>query len=70
MIKVDSNREFNLLRDSFSVIKDINPFIPKNVFLQKQVQIIIKNVNVNPTRTGITSILKKMGVKISFLNID
>jgi 3-phosphoshikimate 1-carboxyvinyltransferase len=31
-------------------------------------QIIIKQVGVNPTRTGIIKILKKMGVKINILN--
>ena len=29
---------------------------------------MIKDVNINPTRTGILTILKKMGVKISFFN--
>ena len=36
--------------------------------LSKKSQLIIKNVNVNPTRIGIITILKKMGVKISLLN--
>ena len=29
---------------------------------------IIKNVNINPSRIGIITILKKMGVKITFTN--
>ena len=36
--------------------------------LSKNSQLIIKNVNINPSRTGIITILKKMGVKISFKN--
>ena len=36
--------------------------------LSEKSQLIIKNVNVNPTRTGVIVILKKMGVKISLLN--
>ena len=31
--------------------------------------LVIKNVNINPSRTGIITILKKMGVKIYFKNI-
>ena len=31
-------------------------------------ELIIKNVNINPSRTGIIKILKKMGVQISFTN--
>ena len=34
----------------------------------KNSKIIIKNVNLNPTRTGILSILKKMNAKISLKN--
>ncbi len=35
--------------------------------LSKNSSLIIKNVNVNPSRTGIITILKKMGVNIIFL---
>ena len=31
-------------------------------------ELIIKNVNINPSRTGIVTILKKMGAKISYRN--
>ena len=31
-------------------------------------ELIIKNVNINPSRTGIITILKKMGISISFKN--
>ena len=36
--------------------------------LSKNSRLIIKNVNVNPTRIGIIKILKKMGAKIFFKN--
>ena len=37
--------------------------------LSRNSKLIIKNVNINPTRIGIITILKKMGVKISFKNL-
>ena len=36
--------------------------------LTKNSKLIIKNVNINPSRIGIITILKKMGVKIIFKN--
>ena len=36
--------------------------------LSKNSQLLIKNVNINPSRIGIITILKKMGVKINFQN--
>ena len=36
--------------------------------LSKKSELIIKNVNINPSRTGIITILRKMGVKIIFKN--
>ena len=36
--------------------------------LSKNSELIIKNVNINPSRIGIITILKKMGVKIIFKN--
>ena len=36
--------------------------------LNKDAKLIIKNVNINPSRSGVIKILKKMGVKISFKN--
>ena len=36
--------------------------------LSKKSQLILKNVNVNPTRIGIVKILKRMGVRILMLN--
>ena len=37
--------------------------------LSKHSELVIKNVNVNPSRIGIVTILKKMGVKIFFKNL-
>ncbi len=59
-------------------IKKLNYDIPSDisssafflvlVSLLNNSKLIIKNVNVNPSRTGIINILKKMGVKIFFNN--
>ncbi len=37
--------------------------------LSNKSELVIRNVNINPTRLGIVHILKKMGVKINFHNI-
>ena len=59
-------------------IKPINYKIPSDIssgaffialtVLSKKSKLIIKNINVNPTRIGIVSILRKMGVKILLIN--
>ena len=59
-------------------IKPINYNIPSDIsssaffivltILSKKSQLIIKNININPTRTGMITILKKMGASISFTN--
>jgi len=78
-IKIKENRNFDFIEiQKVNKIKPINYKVPSDIssgaffialtVLSKKSQITIKNVNVNPTRTGITTILKKMGVKISFLN--
>ena len=38
--------------------------------LVKDSQLTIKNVNINPSRIGVIHILKKMGVKIVFKNVN
>ncbi len=60
------------------VIKPLNYNIPSDISssafflvltaLSKNSDLIIKNVNINPTRTGIINILKKMGIEIFFRN--
>jgi len=62
-------------------VTKINPFnykIPSDISsssffivlaaLSKNSKLIIKNVNINPSRTGVIKILKKMGVNIYFKN--
>ena len=62
-------------------VKKIKPFdykIPSDISsssffiiltaLSESSKLVIKNVNINPSRIGIISILKKMGVKIAFQN--
>ena len=59
-------------------IKPLRYYIPSDISssaffivltaLQDKSKLIIKNVNINPSRTGVITILKKMGVKISFRN--
>ena len=62
-------------------VKKINPFnynIPSDIsssaffivltVLSNNSELIIKNVNINPSRIGIITILKKMGAKIIFKN--
>ncbi len=59
-------------------VKPLNYVIPSDISssaffivltaLSKNSQMIIKNVNINNSRIGIISILKKMGVQIKFIN--
>ena len=63
---------------SVKSIKPLNYNIPSDIsssaffialtVLSNSSKLIIKNVNVNPSRIGIVTILKKMGVKILFKN--
>ncbi len=60
-------------------IRPINYEIPSDISssaffvvltaLGKDSQMVIKNVNINHSRIGVITILKKMGVKINFINI-
>ena len=78
-IKVKSNKNHDLIK--ISKVKKIRKFnydIPTDIssaaffivltILSKNSKITIKNVNVNPSRIAIITILKKMGVKILFKN--
>ena len=78
-IKIKKNKNFDIIEIcKVNKIKPINYKIPSDIssaaffialtVLSKKSKLIIKNINVNPTRIGIIEILKKMGVKISFLN--
>ena len=76
-VKVKKNKKFDLIE--INRVKKISPLnykIPSDISsgsffivltaLIKNSELIIKNVNINPSRIGIITILKKMGVKIFF----
>ena len=78
-IKVKKKGEFDLIEiNKVNKIKPINYNIPSDIsssaffivltILSKKSQLIIKNININPTRIGMITILKKMGASISFNN--
>ena len=78
-IKIKEKKKYDLIE-----IKKINKLNPLNydipsdlssssffivlTALAKNSNLIIKNVNINPSRTGVINILKKMGVKINLRN--
>ena len=78
-INVKKNKNFDKIK--ISKVKKINKLnynIPSDISssaffivltaLSNNSELIIKNVNINPSRIGIITILKKMGVKIFFIN--
>ena len=78
-IKIKKLKNYDLIEiHKVNKISPLNYKIPSDISsgaffialtaLTKKSQIIIKNVNVNPTRIGVIKILKKMGVKISLIN--
>jgi len=67
-IKIKKVKKINIL--NYDIPSDISSsafFIVLTV-LSKNSELIIRNVNINPSRIGIITILKKMGVKIIFKN--
>ena len=78
-IKLKKNKKFDLIKikgqKSFSgfnykIPSDISSsafFIVLTV-LSKKSQLTIRNVNINPSRIGVITVLKKMGIKIMFKN--
>tara|TARA_B100001057_G_C22808156_1_gene934330 strand:- start:568 stop:1887 length:1320 start_codon:yes stop_codon:yes gene_type:complete len=78
-IQVKKKKEYDLIK-----IKKINKIIPLNynipsdlssssffivlTALAKNSKLLIKNVNINPSRIGVINILKRMGVKIILKN--
>ncbi len=77
-IYIKKNKNFDLIKiQKVNKIKPLNYNIPSDIssgaffialtVLSKKSKLIIKNVNVNPTRIGIIEILRRMGVKISTL---
>jgi 3-phosphoshikimate 1-carboxyvinyltransferase len=76
---VSSKKNYDLIKiKKVKKIQAFNYIIPSDIsssaffivltILSKNSKIVIKNVNINPSRTGIITILKKMGVKINFKN--
>ena len=76
-IKIKKKKKFDLIE--INKVKKINPInykIPSDIsssaffialaVLSKNSKLLIKNVNINPSRSGILTILKRMGVKIFF----
>ena len=78
-IKVYSKKNYDYIKiKKISKIGKLNYDIPADISssaffmvltaLSENSKLTLKNVNINPTRTGIISILKKMGVKIKIKN--
>ena len=78
-ITFKSKKNYDLIKvNKVQKIKAFNYKIPSDISssaffivlatLSKNSKIAIKNVNINPSRIGIITILKKMGVKIIFKN--
>ncbi|WP_435114175.1 3-phosphoshikimate 1-carboxyvinyltransferase [Candidatus Pelagibacter bacterium nBUS_36] len=78
-IKIKKQKNYDLIEvNKIRKINKINYKIPSDISssaffivltaLSQNSNLIIKNVNINPSRIGIIHILKKMGVKIIFKN--
>ena len=78
-IKIKSKKNYDLIKiQKVKKIHNLNYDIPSDISsaaffvvltaLSKNSKLTITNVNINPTRTGIITILKKMGVKINIKN--
>jgi len=67
-IKIQKAKKINLI--NYNIPSDISSaaFFIVLTALMKNSKIIIKNVNINQSRTGVITILKRMGVKIVFQN--
>ena len=78
-IKINQTKNYDLIEVSKTkTIKPLNYKIPSDISsaaffivltaLSDNSKLLIKNVNINPSRVGIITILKKMGVNIKFKN--
>ncbi len=79
-ISIKKNKKYDEIKiKKVKKIRNLNYNIPADISsssffivltaLTENSKIIIKNVNINPSRIGIITILKKMGIKIIFKNI-
>ena len=78
-IKIKNKKKFDLIEiEQAKKIKPLNYRIPSDISssaffivltaLTKKSKLLIKNVNINQSRVGVITILKRMGVKIKFKN--
>ena len=78
-IRIKKNKNFDVIEiKKVKKINTLNYNIPSDISssaffivltaLSKNSELIIKNININPSRTGIITILKKMGVNIVLKN--
>ena len=78
-IKIKKTKKFDFIKvKGNNKIKSLNYKIPSDISsaaffivltaLSNSSKLLIKNVNINPSRTGVITILKKMGVKIFIKN--
>ena len=67
-IKIKKVKKINTLNYEIPSDMSSSAFFIVLTALSKNSELIIKNVNINPSRIGIITILKKMGVKITFKN--
>ncbi len=79
-IKIIKNKNYDIIEMSgVKKIKPINYNIPSDIssssffmiltILSKKSELLIKNVNINPSRTGILKILNLMNIKIKIKNL-
>ena len=79
-IKIQKKGDLDIIKvNQVKKIKKINYNVPADIsssaffivltVLSENSKLIIKNVNINPSRVGIVTILKKMGANIIFKNI-
>ena len=68
LIEVHGKKNFKSF--NYNIPSDISSsaFFIVLTLLSKKSSLVIKNVNINPSRTGLVSILNKMGAKIIFKN--
>jgi len=69
IIKINGGKNFSTI--NYTIPGDISSsaFFIVLTALSKNSKILIKNINVNPSRVGVIKILKKMGIKILIKNI-
>ncbi len=78
-IKIKNKKNYDLIKiDKVNKIRPLNYKIPADLSssaffialtaLKKNSRLIIKNVNINPSRIGVITIFKKMGIEIIFKN--